>query len=271
VGWLRLGHPFPSILDGLVSGTIALVAGGAPDVALRIGLAMTLLQLGIGTVNDLVDAPFDAGRKPGKPIPAGLVSTGAARAVAVALFVGGGLLATSVSAALGGLSLVVIGIGLAYDLRLKGTAWSWLPFAVGIPILPVYGWLGAAGSLPPAFVALIPAAVLAGAALAIGNSLVDVERDEGAGRTSVAARLGPKRATRLSALLVGAVVVIAIGSAALAVVAPNAIAGLAAAGLVAIAATLGGAAGSASRREWAWRLEAVAIGVLGVIWVGAVA
>jgi hypothetical protein len=40
---------------------------------------------------------------------------------------------------------------------------------------------------------------------------------------------------------------------------------------VAIAAAIGGAAGSASRREWAWRFEAVAIGVLGVIWVGAVA
>jgi 4-hydroxybenzoate polyprenyltransferase len=229
---------------------------------------MTLLQLGIGTVNDLVDAPFDAGRKPGKPIPAGLVSTAAARAVAVVLFVGGGLLAASVSLALAGLSAVVIGIGLAYDLRLKGTAWSWLPFAVGIPILPVYGWLGAAGSLPPAFVALVPAAVLAGTALAIGNSLVDVERDEGAGRTSVAARLGSQRATRLSALLVGGVVVIAIGSAALAAVAPIA---LAAAGLAAIGAAMGGAAASASRREWAWRLEAVALGVLGVIWVAAVA
>jgi 4-hydroxybenzoate polyprenyltransferase len=271
VGWLRLGHPFPSILDGLVSSAIALVAGGAPDVALRIGLAMTLLQLGIGTVNDLVDAPFDAGRKAGKPIPAGLVSTAAGRTAAVALFGGGVLLAASVSLALAGLSIVVIGIGLAYDLRLKGTAWSWLPFAVGIPVLPVYGWLGAAGSLPPAFVALVPAAVLAGSALAIGNSLVDVERDERAGRTSVAARLGAERATRLSALLVGGVVAIAIGSAALAAVGPVAIAGLAVAGLVAIAAAIGGAAGSASRREWAWRFEAVAIGVLGVIWVGAVA
>jgi 4-hydroxybenzoate polyprenyltransferase len=232
---------------------------------------MTLLQLGIGTVNDVVDAPFDAGRKAGKSIPAGLVSVGAARAAAVALFVAGGLLAASISLALAGLSVVVIGIGLAYDLRLKGTAWSWLPFAVGIPILPVYGWLGAAGSLPPAFAALVPAAVLAGTALAIGNSLVDVERDEGAGRTSVAARLGPGRAARLSALLMGGVVVIAIGSAILATVAPVALVALAAAGLAAIGAAIAGAAGSASRREWAWRLEAVAIGALGVIWVAAVA
>ena len=174
--------------------------------------------------------------------------------------------AASVSLALAGLSVVVVGIGLAYDLRLKGTAWSWLPFAVGIPILPVYGWLGEAGSLAPAFVALVPAAVLAGAALAIGNSLVDVERDEGAGRTSVAARLGTKRRDRGG---LGVVVVAdRIGGAGGG--RPDR-GGPAAAGLAAIAAALGGAAGSASRREWAWRLEAVAIGVLGVIWVGAVA
>ncbi len=39
---------------------------------------MTLLQFAIGTVNDLVDAPRDAGHKPGKPIPAGLVTRSAA-------------------------------------------------------------------------------------------------------------------------------------------------------------------------------------------------
>ena len=50
---------------------------------------MTLLQLGIGTVNDLVDAPRDAGRKQGKPIPGGLVSATAARVVAIACFAAG--------------------------------------------------------------------------------------------------------------------------------------------------------------------------------------
>src|SRR5580765_746158 len=74
LGWIRLTHPFPSILDGLVSGAIAFLAGGVADEVVRVGLAMTALQLGIGTVNDVVDAPRDAGRKAGKPIPDGLVS-----------------------------------------------------------------------------------------------------------------------------------------------------------------------------------------------------
>ena len=41
--------------------------------------------------------------------------------------------------------VVVLAIGYGYDLRFKGTAWSWLPFAVGIPLLPVFGWVGATG------------------------------------------------------------------------------------------------------------------------------
>ncbi|HEX2755113.1 MAG TPA: UbiA family prenyltransferase, partial [Candidatus Limnocylindrales bacterium] len=101
-----------------------MLAGGGIDLAIRIGLAMTLLQLGIGTVNDIVDAPRDAGHKAGKPIPAGLVPAPAARTAAVACFFSGILLAAWVSIVTGVLALVVIGIGLAYDLRLKGTAWS---------------------------------------------------------------------------------------------------------------------------------------------------
>ena len=68
------------------------------------------------------------------------------------------------------LAVVVLGVGVAYDLWAKGTPWSWLPFAVGIPLLPVYGWVGATGSPPGFFAVLVPMAVLAGAALAIANA-----------------------------------------------------------------------------------------------------
>ena len=147
---------------------------------------MTALQFGIGATNDIVDAPRDAGHKPGKPIASGLVSPSIAGAVAVAGF-GGGLVLSSVSGPpTVVVAIVVILIGLAYDLRLKGTAWSWLPFAVGIPILPVFGWLGATGTLPPVFGILVPVAVAAGAALAIANALADVERDQAAGTVSIA-------------------------------------------------------------------------------------
>ncbi len=294
LGWVRLSHPFPSVLDGLVCSAVALLAGGPPSVVFPIGVGMTLLQLGIGTVNDVVDAPRDAGRKPGKPIPAGLVRIETARVVAVLLFVSGTALAGAISPLLAALAVVVIAIGLAYDLRLKGTAWSWLPFAVGIPILPVFGWVGAAGTVPAAFAALIPAAVAAGAALAIGNTLVDVDRDRAAGISSVALALGPDRAARLALGLLALVSLSAVASAVAATAAPVWIGLLAALGAVPIAAAsvaarafggggepasrpapqpdprLGVAEQLAARRERAWQAEAIGLAVLAACWLAAV-
>src|SRR5215210_5898003 len=150
---------------------------------------MTFLQFAIGTVNDLVDAPYDAGRKARKPIPSRHVRARHARVVAV-VAAAVGLLLVLPEPVMVALALAVLGIGLAYDLIAKGTSASWVPFAVGIPILPVYGWLGATGGLPDLFRFLIPVAAVAGAALAIGNALVDTERDRAAGDRSVALVLG---------------------------------------------------------------------------------
>ena len=161
-----------------------------PVTALRLGVAMTALQASIGALNDVVDAPRDRGLKPAKPIPAGLVSPRAAWVVvAVAAGLGVGLSIPS-GAATVGLAIVVLAIGYGYDLVFKGTAWSWFPFAIGIPLLPVFGWLGTTGGLPDSFAILLPVAVIAGAALAIANARADAERDAAAGVVSVATRLG---------------------------------------------------------------------------------
>jgi 4-hydroxybenzoate polyprenyltransferase len=232
---------------------------------------MTLLQFGIGIVNDVVDAPRDAGRKPGKPIPAGLMTVAAARTAAVASFTAGTLVGFTVSPTVGVLALVVIAIGLVYDLLLKGTAWSWLPFAVGIPILPVFGWLGATGTLHPLFAVLLPVAVLAGAALAIGNALVDVERDRGAGISSIAVALGADRAAATGVALVAAVWVLAASSAVVAGAAWPAIVAVAGVGVVPLIATFSAVRASTSaRRERLWQVEAVGLAGLAAAWLTAV-
>jgi 4-hydroxybenzoate polyprenyltransferase len=172
---------------------------------------MTALQASIGALNDLHDATDDAGRKPGKPIPAGLVSVPVARGVVVVGAVLGIGLAALTDPVIAVLAVVVLAIGYGYDLAFKGMAWSWLPFAVGIPILPVYGWLGAGSDLPPFFVALLPMAVLAGAALAIANARADLERDQAAGTISVATRLGLEGSWLLHAGLWGIALAIGLG------------------------------------------------------------
>jgi 4-hydroxybenzoate polyprenyltransferase len=231
---------------------------------------MTLLQLGIGATNDAVDAPRDAGRKAGKPIPAGLVPVRGATVLAFACFAAGIVVASGVSPATGILAVVVVAIGLAYDLRLKGTAWSWLPFALGIPILPVFGWLGATGTLHPAFAVLLPAAVAAGAALAIGNALVDVERDRAAGVSSIAVALGADRAARVAVALLAAIWVLAWMSVASGRGIRLDVAAIALVGLVPLAAAARAPSATSARRERLWQLEAMGLAVLSAVWLAVV-
>jgi len=90
---------------------VAILAGADPTTALRLGVAMTALQASIGALNDIVDVPRDRGLKPGKPLPAGLVSPRLAWAVVVA---GAGLglwLSAPSGGATGGLAGVVLANG----------------------------------------------------------------------------------------------------------------------------------------------------------------
>jgi 4-hydroxybenzoate polyprenyltransferase len=267
LGLIRLTHPFPIMLDGLATTGIALVAGAEPGTAARLGLAMIALQASIGALNDVVDAPADARSKPAKPIPSGYVSAREGTAVVVAAAVVGIVLAMASGPATTIVAVLILGIGYVYDLRAKGTAWSWLPFAVGIPMLPVFAWLGVRGDLPEAFVVLIPAAVVAGAGLAVANAGADLERDEAAGRGSVAIRLGLERAWLVSAALLGGATVLAFGT--LVVRQPPNVAWLAVAGagaVVLIGVGLG-RRGSAVRRERAWEVQAIGTALLAAAWL----
>lgn len=238
-------------------------------MAVRLGLAMLALQASIGALNDIIDAGPDAGRKPGKPIPAGLVSVRAA-SIVVAIGAFGGILLAGPSGPIEvALAVAILAIGYAYDLRAKGTAWSWLPFAVGIPLLPVFAWLGATGHLPQAFTLLLPAAVAAGTALAIANARADQDRDAAAGVESVAIRLGAERAWVAHAVLFAVVAVVAVGSLVVRAVAPPGLATTTGAALLVAVGAAIGRADSPVRRERAWELEALGVAALAAAWLAA--
>jgi 4-hydroxybenzoate polyprenyltransferase len=270
-GLIRLVHPFPIALDAIASGAVALLAGGDGGTALRLGVSMLALQASIGTLNDLVDAPIDAGRKPGKPIPAGLVAAGLARSIATASAAFGLILAAISGPGLLVLAGVVLAIGYGYDLAAKGTAWSWFPFAIGIPLLPVFGWYGAVGRLPGFFGVLVPAAMLAGAALAIANAMADADRDVSAGVGSVAIWLGRRRAWVAGATLQVAVGLIALGylSSTAAGTPAIALAGLSWA--VVLAGVALGRASSPRALERAWEVQAIGVAALAISWLWGVA
>jgi 4-hydroxybenzoate polyprenyltransferase len=258
----------------VVTGFLAALAGGGPDVVGRLAVAMLLLQCSIGATNDLADAPADAGAKPSKPIPAGIVPARAAVVVAAVCAALGLALAASVSAGTLAIGAIGLGLGYAYDLGLKGTAFGWVPFAAGIPLLPLFAWAGATGGAPEAIVVLAVLAVPAGAALAVANALPDLERDAASGVRTPATTLGRSRAWRIEAALQAVVVVAALVSLlAIGGRAPDirafAVIGWSIIGLG--AGVLLSGRESVSARQRGWELQAIAIGGLAAGWVGAMA
>jgi 4-hydroxybenzoate polyprenyltransferase len=250
---------------------VAVLVSGDPasgwPVAARLGLSMTLLQASIGALNDVIDSPRDAIGKPGKPIPSGWVSVPVAWAVVVATAVGGLLLAAPSGQLTIVVAFAVLACGYGYDLWAKGTAWSWLPFAVGIPLLPVFATVGATGGMPRWLPLLVLPAFPAGAALAIANSLVDIDRDGSAGVVSAATRLGPGQGWRVHAALLGIAVVGAGVGLRLVTASLVALAGFAAAAVVALVGAWLLRSTSSAVRERGWEAEAVGVGLGAVAWV----
>jgi 4-hydroxybenzoate polyprenyltransferase len=259
-------HPFPSVLDAVAVAIIVLIAGAQVGLALRLALGMLFLQFSIGAANDFADAALDGLVRPDKPIPAGLPSRAAA-AISVAA-AGLGLLVTATVGA-GALAVGVVGLadGLVYDLRLKGTPLAWVPFAMGVGLLPLYAWLGARGIVPPAFAAVVVLAVIAGASLALANAYVDLGRDRLSGVVSVATYLGAGRTLLANAALLAAIDVVAVVST-LAIAGATPLLLVEACGCGLGWAGLGlAAARSYQARPVLWEVQAVGVVVLGSAWL----
>lgn len=267
---LRIVHPLPSALNAALVIAIATVAGASLTEAGLLGLAMLGFQASIGALNDVVDADRDRIAKPMKPIPAGAIDGRGATIVAVA----GAAMGLVISAGFGPLVLILgaagYGCGLAYDLVLRQRGLGWLCFAGAFPLLLVWTWVAAAGSLPPGWPILLPLAALAGPTIHLANSLVDLDADAQTGVASMATRLGEDRAPVVLAIATTAIY-------AMAWVILTWFAGPPTAALLtAAAATLCAGLGvslswrSAARaREQGWLLQATGLALLAVAWVTA--
>ena len=265
---LRVLHPFPSLLNTALVFGLAEVAHASLSAAALLALGMLGLQLCIGVTNDLVDEPLDARTKPWKPIPAGLISARTARyAAALAAVVG------LAAAAFSGIIPVVLwcvmlGAGLLYDLRLKPTVFSWACYSVAFAALPVYAWFGAAGTLPPQLQLVVPLAVLAGPALQLSNGLIDLESDKGAGTSSLAIRLGRRRALAIMAILL--LVIHGLAWLTLAALSAQVNLILGAGSLAALAGFILSARAPERDRQAGWSLQAVSICLVALGWLSSV-
>jgi 4-hydroxybenzoate polyprenyltransferase len=168
----------------------------AAGVLVRMLGVMFCAQCAIGVTNDYFDSDLDAATKPWKPVAAGLVSPRAALALAVAF----GVAATALAATLGvaGFALAMLGMacGLAYDIRLKRSALSAVPYMLAIPVLPLWVW-ATIGAWRPVLLWLLPLGALIGLALHLANTLPDLDSDSAQGLRGMAHRLGAPRSMQL--------------------------------------------------------------------------
>ncbi|MEK6720852.1 MAG: UbiA family prenyltransferase [Chloroflexota bacterium] len=247
--------------------SIAFLAGGGLSTAARLGLAMLALQASIGALNDLVDAPADRIVKPAKPISAGVVG----RPLAIFTVVVGLIVGLALAAGSGPTTVVIavigVGAGYTYDLRLKGSVWGPAAFAVGVPLLPVFAWVGVTGTLPTPFVGLVPAAVLAGLGLALANAMADEEADRLTGISTAVTRLGRPVAWRLHLVaIVGGLSVAGAALLAFGGTGPGLVLVASGGAIIAAGIAMTGADRS-TRRRHGWEIEALGIGVLAAGWL----
>lgn len=205
-------HPVPSVAVTALTAGLAALAGLSLGHGVLVTAAVFTGQLSIGWSNDYLDAERDrAVRRSDKPVASGAVAPRAAGTAAGVALIVTLALSASLGWAGGTAALVVVVCGWLYNLSLKATALSWLPYAVAFGMLPAVATLSASPPRWPATWALIAGALL-GVAAHLANVLPDLREDLATGVNGLPHRLGA-RVTALTApaILLAASAVILFG------------------------------------------------------------
>lgn len=219
-------------------------------------------QLFVGWTNDYLDREHDlrAGRLD-KPIPAGLVPAGQVRAASLVALAACLPLSLANGLAAGAVHLFAVGMASAYNLWLKPTPLSVLPYAVSFGLVPAFVTLGLQPAhLPPAWATL--GAALLGSGAHFTQVLPDIEEDRRLGLRGLPQLLGSRASTVVGALLLlAAALAILLG--------PGNPGQLQLVALGLCLALVGGvvAAGLGGRHRLAFRLTLLAAGAVAVIFV----
>jgi 4-hydroxybenzoate polyprenyltransferase len=255
-GLLRATHPLPCLaVTAGFSATAASAGVGARSALLAV--AVLCGQASVGWSNDAIDAVADttAGR-PDKPIATGEVS----RRLVARCAIGALAIDVPLSLSLGwraGLAhLVAVALAWGYNLGLKRTRASPLPYAAAFGLVPVIVAAMLPGSPHPR-VALVVAGACCGVAGHFANTVGDAREDALTGVRGLPQRLGPARSTLVAGGFLAAASV-----AVLAATGDDAIAIAAVAVDVVIAAALPLVVRAHQVRSLAFRLMIIAVAVL---------
>jgi 4-hydroxybenzoate polyprenyltransferase len=203
-------HPGPSLAVTVLSALLAASLGYPIARILVIAAAILLGQLSIGFSNDWLDARRDAASgRADKPVAQGAIPVSTVRLASFWSVV----LALAVSIALGpGAAAAHAGFiasGWAYNLGLKRTALSVVPFVIGFGLLPDIVTLAGQDGVPAAPWALIVGAVF-GVSIHFTNVLPDLADDAETGIRGLPHRVGARVSglVAFGALVVASLVVL---------------------------------------------------------------
>ncbi|PPK66351.1 UbiA family prenyltransferase [Actinokineospora auranticolor] len=199
---LRASHPEPAVAVTVAAVALALGLGQTVWGGVAVGTAVLAGQLSVGWLNDLVDAPRDArvGRAD-KPVASGKVSASTVRLLVLVsgvLAVGLSLLSGMVA---GLMHVVALVSAWAYDVKVKETAFSIVPYAVSFGLLTAFVTLGLPDPYWPPWW-LVATASLLGSAAHFANTLPDFADDRATGVVGLPHRLGEAASRAAAALLV---------------------------------------------------------------------
>ena len=209
----RSAHLGPTVVvTGVTLGLGIAVGADAWRVAL-LTVAMLLGQLSVGWSNDWLDAGADrAAGRTDKPAADGRIDPALLRTAALVALVPALLLPIPASLPAALLHVVFVASAWSYNLGLKRTPASVLPYIVSFGSLPALATLLLSPPVWPPFWATAAGAAL-GIAAHFANVVPDVEIDRAEGSRGLPQLLGARVAGSLAALVVlGAAVLIAVGA-----------------------------------------------------------
>ncbi|MBA2682043.1 MAG: UbiA family prenyltransferase [Ktedonobacteraceae bacterium] len=194
LGIFLLCHPLPVLFHIIAVTVFALLAAWPHpiwSILVLVIAAHTSMQLAIAVLNDYADRRLDMLSKRDKPIARGLVLPREALILGICLIILMFLLLLPLHPLALLFSVLYLACGLGYNLGLKSTPFSGVVFAIAIPLIPVYAFVGVGRIIPVVFW-FIPVAALLGIALNLANSLSDIEEDAANGARTLAVMLGVK-------------------------------------------------------------------------------
>jgi len=211
LGFFLLSHPAPVLLHIIGVTVFTLLAAWPHFIWSTIFLviaAHAAMQVSIAMINDYCDRQLDAVGKPQKPIPRNLVYPHEALLGGLVMMGVMVLLLLPLNRLALLVSLAYLALGQGYNLGLKRTPLSGIVFALAMPLIPLYAFVGMGRMLPGLFW-LVPVGVLLGVALNLANALPDIEEDAAGDARTLAVVLGAKRSLLLCRLLIvaGAVLI----------------------------------------------------------------